>query len=107
MATRNPSLNIVPSLKRNQTEFELAAADAELMGARGDWWWTGLKPTACPGFDEEAGVLRWVQEQVQEGLHSTRACVSNGVWQANLKLPWCLCGASRELSAAGTSVESS
>jgi hypothetical protein len=59
MATRNPSLNIVPSLKRaGQSESELAAAEAELTGARGDWWWTGLKPTACPGFDEEAGVLR-------------------------------------------------
>lgn len=58
MATRNPSLNIVPSLKRNQTDVERAAADAELMGARGDWWWTGLKPSCCPGFDEEAGVLR-------------------------------------------------
>lgn len=58
MATRNPSLNIVPSLKRNQTDFERAAADAELMGARGDWWWTGLKPSCCPGFDEAAGVLR-------------------------------------------------
>jgi hypothetical protein len=59
MATRNPSLNIVPSLKRAaQSEFEAAAADAELTGARGDWWWTGLKPTACPGFDDDAGVLR-------------------------------------------------
>lgn len=58
MATRNPSLNIVPALKRGQSDFERAAADAELTGARGDWWWTGLKPTACPGFDEDAGVLR-------------------------------------------------
>lgn len=64
MATRNPSLNIVPSLKRNQTEVEAAAADAELRGARGDWWWTGPKPTACPGFDEEAGVLRYVKAVV-------------------------------------------
>uniref|UniRef100_A0A383W2U2 Generic methyltransferase n=1 Tax=Tetradesmus obliquus TaxID=3088 RepID=A0A383W2U2_TETOB len=57
MATRNPSLNITPSLKRNHGQ-QRSAADDELMGARGDWWWTGLKPTACPGFDEEAGVLR-------------------------------------------------
>jgi hypothetical protein len=64
MATRNPSLNIVPSLKRNQTEVEAAAADAELRGARGDWWWTGPKPTACPGFDEEAGVLRYARKQL-------------------------------------------
>jgi hypothetical protein len=64
MATRNPSLNIVPSLKRNQTEVEAAAADAELRGARGDWWWTGPKPTACPGFDEEMGALRYVKAVV-------------------------------------------
>jgi hypothetical protein len=51
------SLNIMPSLKRN-TAAQQNAADDELMGARGDWWWTGLKPTACPGFDEDAGVLR-------------------------------------------------
>lgn len=56
MATRNPSLNIVPSLKKKTAVT--AEAEDELKGPRGDWWWTGVKPTACPGFDEQAGVLR-------------------------------------------------
>jgi hypothetical protein len=58
MATRNPNLNILPSLKRATTPAELEAADAELHGPRGDWWWTGKRPQECPGFDAEAGVLR-------------------------------------------------
>eukprot|EP00878_Enallax_costatus_P014673 GHUV01015349.1.p1 GENE.GHUV01015349.1~~GHUV01015349.1.p1 ORF type:complete len:489 (+),score=154.15 GHUV01015349.1:211-1677(+) len=56
MATRNPSLNTVPSLKKKAAMT--AEAEDELKGPRGDWWWTGVKPTACPGFDEAAGVLR-------------------------------------------------
>lgn len=58
MATRNPSLNIVPSLKKKTAVT--AEAEDELKGPRGDWWWTGVKPTACPGFDEKAGALRCV-----------------------------------------------
>ncbi|MEB3220493.1 MAG: 5-histidylcysteine sulfoxide synthase [Candidatus Sericytochromatia bacterium] len=32
--------------------------DAQLAGERGDWWWTGLPPAACPGWDAAAGCLR-------------------------------------------------
>lgn len=64
MATRNPSLNIVPGLKKRKPTVTAEAQD-ELKGLRGDWWWTGIKPTACPGFDEEAGVLRYVLNLVR------------------------------------------
>ncbi|MEB3327704.1 MAG: 5-histidylcysteine sulfoxide synthase [Candidatus Sericytochromatia bacterium] len=32
--------------------------DARLAGDRGSWWWTGLAPAACPGWDPQAGCLR-------------------------------------------------
>lgn len=71
MATRNPSLNIVPSLKMKATSSsELGAAEAELHGPRGDWWWTGVKPSACPGFDDAAGVLRCVCALMSFGFFS-------------------------------------
>ena len=82
MATRNPNLNIVPSLKKalgsaaanggvaaepnaaanGSTAFVKGsmAANDELLGERGDWWWTGKKPSECPGFDSKQGVLRCV-----------------------------------------------
>lgn len=73
MATRNPNLNTdIAALKRaaqatlaaatatagNGNGAAVDAADAELRGPRGEWWWTGPKPWECPGFDAEAGVLR-------------------------------------------------
>lgn len=66
MATRNPSLNILPALKKAAGQKAAAEAD-ELHGPRGEWWWTGLKPAQCPGFDKKAGVLRWVVEGVTPG----------------------------------------
>jgi hypothetical protein len=63
MATRNPNLtNTVAAAKRAAAAAAaggaLAAAEAELRGPRGEWWWTGRKPWECPGFDSVAGVLR-------------------------------------------------
>uniref|UniRef100_A0A7R9VIT3 Sulfatase-modifying factor enzyme domain-containing protein n=1 Tax=Chlamydomonas euryale TaxID=1486919 RepID=A0A7R9VIT3_9CHLO len=65
MATRNPSLNIRPGLARGDVGGNAAAAaaalgseEAELHGARGDWWWTGKPPAQCPGYDADAGVIR-------------------------------------------------
>ncbi|KAG2489957.1 hypothetical protein HYH03_011587 [Edaphochlamys debaryana] len=57
-ACRNPSLNIRPDLARAATAITGPSVDDELVGPRGDWWWTGKKPTECPGFDAKAGVLR-------------------------------------------------
>lgn len=70
MATRNPNLNSdIAALKRAAQATlaaangaangaAISAADAELRGPRGEWWWTGRKPWECPGFDADAGVLR-------------------------------------------------
>lgn len=95
MATRNPSLNIVPSLKRGQSDFERAAADAELVGPRGEWWWTGMHPTACPGFDTEAGVLRYVvcaevrgsEKMAGAAQHRDSSCAARcAAWDC---IAWC------------------
>lgn len=57
-ACRNPSLNIRPDLARAANAITGAQVDDELVGPRGDWWWTGKRPEECPGFDKAAGVLR-------------------------------------------------
>ncbi|GFR49285.1 hypothetical protein Agub_g11294 [Astrephomene gubernaculifera] len=57
-ACRNPALNIRPDLARAATAITGPSVDDELVGPRGDWWWTGKHPTDCPGFDKAAGVLR-------------------------------------------------
>ncbi len=57
-ACRNPALNIRPDLARAATAITGPSVDDELVGPRGDWWWTGKPPAQCPGFDKQAGVLR-------------------------------------------------
>jgi hypothetical protein len=63
------------------------------MGERGDWWWTGLKPTACPGFDEDAGMLRYIQLHLSSllghllplsALHIHKQCTCMFLWQLAL-----------------------
>jgi hypothetical protein len=56
MATRNPSLNLVPSLL--PAELKNGTADDNLFGPRPQTWWTGLHPTECPGYDAKEGVLK-------------------------------------------------
>ena len=58
MATRNPNLPTLSHVNNGQSNAKDADAEAKLQGPRGEWWWTGLKPQECPGFDREAGVLR-------------------------------------------------
>lgn len=66
MATRNPNLNSFTA-KRAMAADVSSEAEAELHGARGEWWWTGRKPWDCPGFDTKAGVLRCGPERLGNG----------------------------------------
>lgn len=75
MATRNPSLNIIPDLARKAglTSNAGGLVDDELIGARGDWWYTGKHPEQCPGYDAKHGVLRSL------ALPSTNGCTRQQV----------------------------
>lgn len=55
---RNPSLSIRPDLAKAAHAVTGQNNQDELLGPRGDWWWTGKCPADCPGFDAKAGVLR-------------------------------------------------
>lgn len=58
MATRNPSLNNLPTAGERSSSAASGAEEAKLHGPRGAWWWTGKVPAECPGWDKEHGVLR-------------------------------------------------
>lgn len=55
MATRNPTLTVLPSSAKKKSILHCIT---DFVGPRKDDWFTGLHPTKTPGFDGKTGTLR-------------------------------------------------